>query len=107
MIFEPTFCDKIQAGRKTVTRRPANGRPCPHQCGSIQKVQPGQGQPALPGRMHILSVSLEKLRDVSDADAKRSGFPSRRKLLRYWGERYGGRSTQPVYRIEFEYVPAS
>lgn len=107
MIFEPSFIEKVQSGRKTVTRRPANGRPCAHRVGSIQTVQPGQGQPPLPGRMQILSISLERLKDISDADAKREGFSGRRKFLRYWGERYGGRSTQRVYRIEFEYVPAS
>lgn len=107
MIFEPSFIDKIQAGRKTVTRRPANGQPCPNRVGSIQKIQPGQGQPPLLGRMHILSISLEKLRDVTEADARREGFSSRRRFMRYWGERYGGRSTQSVYRIEFTYLPSS
>lgn len=110
MIFEPKFVESVQSGRKTVTRRPANGRPCPHRVGTVQKVQPGQGQLALPGRIQVLSVSLERLKDITDADARREGFGGRnprRTFMRYWGDRYGGRSTQPVYRIEFEYVPSS
>lgn len=110
VIFDPKWTDAIRAGKKTVTRRPANGHPCPHRVGSIQSVQPGQGQKPLPGRMHILGITLERLKDVTDADARREGYTGRsprRRFMRAWGERYGGRSNQAVYRIEFEYVPAS
>ena len=108
MIFSPEFCEAVQAGTKTVTRRPANGRECPHRVGSIQKVQPGQGQPALPGRIQITSIRLESLKELTKSDARRSGFGSRnprRELLQWWGDRYGGKSSQPVYRIEFHYIP--
>lgn len=110
MIFEPKWTDSIRAGKKTVTRRPHNGKPCPHRVGSIQTVQPGQGQKPIQGRMLITAITLEKLRDITDADARREGYNGRsprRRFLRSWGDRYGGRSTQLVYRIEFEYVPAS
>lgn len=110
MVFDPIMADRVVRGQKTVTRRPANGKPCGHRVGDIQKVQPGQGQPAATGRIHILGITLERLKDITDADARREGYSGRsprRQFLRSWGERYGGRSTQPVYRIEFEYVSSS
>lgn len=108
MIFDPWFTEPIRRGRKTVTRRPVNGAPCGVRVGSIQKLQPGQGQPAMPGRIHVLGITLERLKDITDADARREGYGGRnprRAFLRSWGKRYGGRSTQSVYRIEFEYLP--
>lgn len=111
MIFSPELADKIVHGTKTVTRRPANGKPCPHRVGSVQKLQPGQGQVALPGRIQIKSVRLERLRDVTIADAKREGFGGSRPLVQFfsvWAELYGlDAPDDPVYRIEFEYLAAS
>lgn len=110
MIFSPEFTDAIQSGRKTVTRRPANGQPCSHRVGSIQKVQPGQGQPALPGRIQITKISLEPLAEITGADARREGFRGRHPrtaFLNAWDHYYGLPMKRLVYRIEFEYVPAS
>ena len=112
MIFDPQLAEMVRAGRKTVTRRPANGRPCPHRVGSIQKVQPGQGQPALPGRIQLTSVRLEKLSAVNAREARREGYRGAgskplRDFLESWAKRYPlSRAGSPVYRIEFTYLPA-
>ena len=109
MIFDPKNAERIVAGRKTVTRRPANGRPCPVRVGSIQKLQPGQGQPHIAGvRLHVTSARLERLDAITVAEARREGHRGRKPLvsfLRSFGERYPGCFAQhPVYRIEFEVV---
>lgn len=109
LIFSPEFVRPIIEGRKSVTRRPFHGGPCPHRVGAIQKVQSGQGQPAF-GRIVITSIRMEQLGHLTKAEARREGFGGRdpvEKFLGYWRERYG-KATKgtSVFRIAFYYVPA-
>lgn len=109
MIFTPELAEKIIDGRKTVTRRPAANGPCATRVGSMQKIQPGQGQPALPGQILIRSIRLEAMGSCSTQEARAEGFGGRFPLLALlaeWERIYGEfpKPTRSVYRIEVEYI---
>lgn len=87
MIFKPEMVEKILAGEKTVTRRPARayGR---YAAGRDYALQPGRGKFSV-GRILIEAADLTALGSIDDADARREGFPDRAAFLVYWRGLYG------------------
>lgn len=103
MLFQYT-CDKVMDGTKTQTRRlkkpgerlledigwPVVIRPSvPGQyrhvyaVGNTYAVQPGRGEKAV-GRIRVLKIREEDVRDISEADAKAEGFDSPLAFLETW-----------------------
>ena len=62
MIFAPEFVEAVQQGRKTVTRRPANGRPCGIRVGASRRCSPARASRRFPAASRSPSVRLEQLR---------------------------------------------
>lgn len=81
MNFRPELADEVLAGRKTVTRRIANGNPrspwwtggCSLETGRDYAVCPGRGKGAL-ARVVVTDTVLEPLGYLTDAEAVREGF---------------------------------
>ena len=114
MIFKPEMVEKILAGEKTVTRRPArpgnslhgpDWRPCRYEVGKTYAVQPGRGQKGV-GRIRVLAVRRKPLGHYMLTDETlREGFQSFTRFRAYWEHLYGSYDpTQLVDRIEFELV---
>lgn len=70
-------------GKKTATRRPANGVRCRYQPGRDYSVQPGRGKSAV-GRIDVVDVERQVLGDLTYADAIAEGFRSSADFARYW-----------------------
>jgi hypothetical protein len=121
MIFKPEMVAQIQAGKKTVTRRPVKyvkqphpyvsyPLPCHYEVGKDYAIQPGRGQKAV-GRIHILAIDQRPLYVGNPAEAgeeaRAEGFNRWGEFRAYWIKLYGRfDSTQLVHRIEFELVPS-
>lgn len=122
MIFKPEMVEKILAGEKTVTRRPAKTqmgdlvtattRPeaqaaCRYEVGKTYAVQPGRGKKGV-ARIRVLDVDRYELDLIGDIDAAREGFGGWEEFRDYWRALYGSYDpTQLVDRIEFELVEAT
>ena len=102
MIFKPEMAEKVLSGEKTETRRPVNvGQPCRYRVGRSYAVQPGRGKHAI-GRIGVVEVREESLREVDDAAAVREGFADSAEFIRYWFELYGSAlSWAPVWVVRF------
>jgi hypothetical protein len=82
VIFRPDLAAKVLSGEKTVTRRLASDNPrspwwrggCALEPGRRYAVQPGRGRAAL-GRVEVAEAALEPLGHLTDAEARREGFP--------------------------------
>jgi hypothetical protein len=84
VIFRPELARKINAGQKTMTRRPINGAPlCRYQPGKSYAVQPGRGQSAT-CRIKIVAVRRELAGDIAFHDARAEGFPTTEEFKAYW-----------------------
>lgn len=123
MIFKPEMVEKILAGEKTVTRRPAktqmghlattDTRPearaaCRYEVGKDYAVQPGRGKKAA-ARIRVVRVHREPLGPVSKtlyaSEVHREGFSTWWDFSEYWEGLYGAWvPDQLVDRIEFELV---
>lgn len=107
MIFGPDLLPKVLDGSKTVTRRRVkyeNGkeRGCAYRRDGLYAVQPGRGRRGV-GQLRVLTVSLDLLGSVDDADAHREGFACRADFVSWWERQYGSFDPMlPVWRIEFE-----
>jgi len=108
--FQPELARLVLEGRKTVTRRLANGNPrspwwrerCALAAGDSFAVCPGRGKRAV-GRARVLSVARVSLGRLDEAEAAREGFGSPREFERAFtgiNVRYDPRAI--VWRIEFE-----
>ena len=86
MIFRQEFLDGIRSGSVTVAfrrwRRPS--------------VKAGGTLLTAAGLLHIRDVTPVTMAGISDADARRAGYPSRQALVEDLNERTGG----TLYRIE-------
>ena len=86
MIFRQEFLDGIRSGSVTVAfrrwRRPS--------------VKAGGTLLTAAGLLHIRDVTPVTMAGISDADARRAGYPSRHALVEELNERTGG----TLYRIE-------
>lgn len=108
MIFVPELALKVMAGEKDVTRRLCSDNPrspwwsgrCKLIPGKDYAVCPGRGVHAI-GRVRVVSVVKMPLGVVSEAEARREGFPSARAFEDAWTAING--RWEPgvmVYRIE-------
>lgn len=90
MIFKPELVRQIQAGRKTMTRRPVrpSEKACRYREGHVYAVQPGRGRRAV-CMVTVTDVRLEHVGRISLADAKREGFRTTADFLTYWQHLYG------------------
>ena len=83
MIFKPELVRLVMQGKKTATRRLANGAPCRYEPGNDYAVQPGRGKPAV-GRIMVLDVDRQLLGDLTFKDALAEGFRTTADFARYW-----------------------
>lgn len=105
MIFKPDLAALVLEGRKTQTRRPANGiDPCRYVVGRTYAVQPGRGEKAL-GRVLILSVTRVPVVPISAEDAAAEGFRSPAMFYVRWDDLYGYLGGE-CWRIAFELAAA-
>lgn len=94
--FKRQLLDKIEAGTKTMTRRPikiGDLGECRLKVGRSYAIQPGRGQLAV-GRVTITDVRSERLGAISPDDARREGFArngvgSTQMFFDYWRELHG------------------
>lgn len=119
MIFAKT-ADKVLAGEKTQTRRPVkpddfmtshfgidrverSGRTL-WEVGRTYAVQPGRTAKSV-GRIRLTNIRIEKLYQITNADARAEGFSGRDEFVRVWKELYPkGSYFDRVYVLEFELV---
>lgn len=83
MIFKPELVALVLKGKKTATRRIANGKPCRYQVGQHYAVQPGRGKPQV-ARITILDVERQALGELTYDEAIAEGFRTRADFARYW-----------------------
>jgi ASCH domain len=83
MIFRAELAQLVVKGRKTQTRRVANGKPSRYEIGHDYAVQPGRGKSQI-CRVTILDRRVERLGDLCYEDAVAEGFRSRADFARYW-----------------------
>lgn len=84
MIFKPELVALVLKGKKTATRRIANGRDaCRYRVGRDYAVQPGRGKPQV-ARITITDVERQALRQLTFDDAIAEGFRTRAEFARYW-----------------------
>ncbi len=88
MIFKPEMVEKILAGEKTATRRPAKGQRR-YSVGREYAVQPGRGKKAV-GRIRIVVTVRERLDRILTCEAIEEGFESREAFFAYWRKLYPG-----------------
>ncbi len=83
MIFKPELARLIMQGKKTATRRPANGVPCRYKPGVDYAIQPGRGKSAV-GRINVVDVERQQLGDLTYREALAEGFRTTADFARYW-----------------------
>jgi len=117
MIFAKT-ADKVLAGEKTQTRRPVklgesfNGIEVYSESGTLKwrvwntyAVQPGRTAKSV-GRIQLTNIRIERIYQITNADARAEGFSGRDEFARVWKELYpkDGSFFDRVYVLEFELV---
>lgn len=118
MIFSGDLADKVLAGTKTQTRRPAkiasytpgarnklDFKPCQYRAGQTYAIQRKRGTHGLGPRIHVLSVDLVPVSNISRRDAKAEGFTGTLAFYDRWREFYGHTSGW-CWRIEFKLAEA-
>lgn len=110
MIFSGELADKVLAGAKTQTRRPAvlagepwdesTVWPCRYVVGRAYAVQRKRATHAV-GRILILGVSFCPSTTISDEDARAEGFDSPDAFYERWESFYGDGKPW-CWRLEFE-----
>ena len=105
MIFKPVLIEEIAAGRKTVTRRPVDDKPCPWVAGKTYALLPGMARNSV-GRILIKSVEQQYLQQIDNEDAVKEGFADAAAFAEYWSALYKGKfdKQMKVWRVEFELV---
>ena len=138
MIFSPEHIDLMRQGLKTQTRRllkpgdwierrqdlglfdehsglivwrrTVNGKArAAYRTGQMYAACPGRGE-AAEGRIYLVDIRVERLQDISEADARAEGFTDTHHFRRTWdfiyprrpenkGKRWDG--NPPVYRLKF------
>jgi hypothetical protein len=97
--FRPELVEAIRRGRKSETRRVANGNPnspwyrgaCAFSKGHVggYAICPGRGKAAV-GRLELTEDPvLEKLGDLDDEAARREGFADLLEFEAYWERLHG------------------
>lgn len=113
MNFRPELAAKVMAGEKTVTRRLTSTNPnspwwkggCSLKVAKDYAVCPGRGKHAI-GRAVVTSVALERLRLMSDAEARREGFATGWAFMEAFAEINGVYDlTAKVWRIGLWAIP--
>lgn len=114
--FDKQSIDAILAGRKTVTRRLANGKPCRYRCGETLYVAERWRQPEKDARLfvEVVSVSIEPMCHINAQEIEREGYPfDGRGPFPWWRDRWNSIHREPgtrhednpdVYRIKFKVV---
>lgn len=112
MIFRPELARQVDLGEKTATRRVPSDKPrspwykggCSYTRGQTFAVQPGRGKPSICQAI-VDRVALERLGDVTEADARREGFRGPAEFYEAWREINGAVLPQSwVWVVEF-HVP--
>lgn len=106
MIFTKEHVEMFRSGRKTVTRRIWK---TPHvKVGGIYGVRSDRFKPVSPDapRIRVISVSVERLRDITLEEVQREGHTSISEFMEVWEKLHDGvwNPNQKVYRIEFELI---
>lgn len=91
MNFREDLARKVMAGEKTVTRRLVSDNPrspwwgerCSYRVGQDVAVCPGRCKHAI-GRAAVTAVSLERLGNITDAEARAEGFAGRPAFVDAW-----------------------
>jgi hypothetical protein len=90
VLFELRFVEPIRAGEITLTFRRWKRR----------QAAAGRRQRTVAGFIEVDAVDVVEAADITDADAKRSGYPSAAALL----TGMPGTDDLPIYRIAFHHV---
>jgi hypothetical protein len=106
MVFKQKLIEKILAGEKTVTRRPANGRACYYRPGRTYAIQTARGKKGI-GYVRIIGVQQQSLMPPNPrylaSEAAAEGFESWYEFAQHWAELHGGFDPQlEVWRIRFQ-----
>lgn len=102
MIFRPELVEKILAGEKTETRRPAGSFECRYKPGRTYAVQPARTKPGV-ARILVKEIRREELGEIRHSGALREGFRNVTDFLIYWEKLYGRVDLlQEVWVIRFE-----
>jgi hypothetical protein len=83
MIFRPELAELVAKGKKTVTRRVVNGKPCAYRVGQDYAVQPGRGKEQI-CRIQVIDRERQLLGRLTYQDALAEGFRTRADFARYW-----------------------
>lgn len=101
MIFSGGLAEKVLAGEKTQTRRPAkDDLPCRYREGGTYAVQEGRGRKAV-GRIRVLAIRRVPVGLLSRQDAIAEGFGSIAEFYERWRELHGSFGGW-CWAIEFE-----
>lgn len=112
MIFRPDLAALVLCGEKSVTRRAVSPNPrspwfhreCRIAVGREYAVQAGRGK-ARVGTIRATSVRRGRLGFLTNAEARREGFPRSEAFWLAWRSLHGTYDAgEIVWRIEFEYV---
>jgi hypothetical protein len=108
MIFKPQLIDKVLAGEKTVTRRPARTRYCSYRRGQTYAIQSSRGKKGI-GYIRIIGTQRERLLlenpAYCESEAEAEGQTSWREFRQAWTELYGEFDPDlDVWRIRFVLV---
>ena len=107
MMFDKYTKDKILSREKDITRRlPAKNGRRPATPNTTQKIKIDR-TPKTYGYIKIISVTMEKLGDITEEEAKREGFKSVKEYLNYFKKvnKTDDLKTD-IWRIEFKLMEA-
>jgi len=101
MIFKPELVKKIQAGTKTMTRRPVRPgeKSCTYEEGHSYAVTPGRGKLAVL-RITVTEVRREHVGQINLRDARKEGFRTTGEFFDYWHRLYGPPATAGLRALE-------
>lgn len=103
ILFRDEHVAMILSGEKTQTRRTwAHPRVKPGKVYQARRVKAMMQKDGTFARLKVLAVRAERLGEISEADARAEGYPSREAYFEAWRRIYGVLDlSRPVTVVEF------